>query len=81
LHTGVEAADEAHTGERDLSDQGPAPSRDARLVGEGSEGLALALRLVGVWPVWNRVLVELVEPAELGVSAPLWRGRTRPQDA
>ncbi len=26
LHIGVEAGDEVHTGERDLSDQGPAPS-------------------------------------------------------
>jgi hypothetical protein len=33
LHAGVEAADEAHIGERDLSHQGPASSGDRRLVG------------------------------------------------
>jgi hypothetical protein len=33
LHAGVEAADEAHTVERDLSDQGPASSGDGQLVG------------------------------------------------
>jgi hypothetical protein len=33
LHAGVKAADEAHVGERGLSDQGPTPSRDGRLVG------------------------------------------------
>jgi hypothetical protein len=33
LHAGVEATDEAHAGEIDLSDQGPAPSGDVRLVG------------------------------------------------
>jgi hypothetical protein len=32
LHVGVEATDEAHAGERDLSDQVPAPSGDGRLV-------------------------------------------------
>jgi hypothetical protein len=43
LHVGVEAADEAHVGERDLSDKGPAPSGDGRLVGEGFRDLGLAL--------------------------------------
>jgi hypothetical protein len=33
LHVGVEAADEAHTGERDLADQGPAPLGDGELIG------------------------------------------------
>jgi hypothetical protein len=31
--TSVEATDEAHVGERDLPDQGPAPSTNGRLVG------------------------------------------------
>jgi hypothetical protein len=51
LHAGVEAVDEAYAGPRDLSDQGSAPSEDGRLVGEGSGGLGLTLRLVGVRPV------------------------------
>jgi hypothetical protein len=29
LHVGVEAVDEAHAGERDLSNQGPAPLGDS----------------------------------------------------
>jgi hypothetical protein len=33
LHASVEATDEAYVGERDLPDQGPAPSRDGRLIG------------------------------------------------
>jgi hypothetical protein len=33
LHTSVEAADEAHACARYLTDQGPAPSRDGRLIG------------------------------------------------
>jgi hypothetical protein len=33
LHIDVEAGDEAHTSERDLSDQGPTLSRVGRLVG------------------------------------------------
>jgi hypothetical protein len=51
LHPGIEAADKTRAGPRDLSDPGPPPSGDGRLVGEGSEGLGLALRLVGVPPV------------------------------
>jgi hypothetical protein len=33
LYEVVEAADDGHIGARDLSDQGPAPSWDGRLVG------------------------------------------------
>jgi hypothetical protein len=48
LHACVEAGDEAHPGPCELSEQGAAPSGYGRLVGEGSGGLGLALRLVGV---------------------------------
>jgi hypothetical protein len=48
LHAGVEAIDEAHKGEWDISDQGPAPSEDGRLVGEESGGMGLAMWRVGV---------------------------------
>jgi hypothetical protein len=51
LHVGVEARDEAHPGPRDLSDQGVGPSWAHRLVGEGSRGLGLALRLLGIRPI------------------------------
>jgi hypothetical protein len=48
LHVVVEAGDEAHPGPWDLSDQGAAPSGARRLVSEGSRGLGLALRLLGI---------------------------------
>jgi hypothetical protein len=48
LHAGVEVGDEAHPGPRDLSYQGATLSGERHLVGEGSEGLGLALRLVDV---------------------------------
>jgi hypothetical protein len=51
LHACVEAGDEAHPDPQDLSDQGAAPLGSSRLVGEGSRGLGLALRLLGVRPV------------------------------
>jgi hypothetical protein len=51
LHIGVEVGDEAHPGPLGLSDQGAAPLGGRRLVGEGSVGLELTLRLLGVRPV------------------------------
>jgi hypothetical protein len=48
LHMGVEAGDEAHPGPRDLSDQGATPSGECPLLGEGSESLGLAMRLLGI---------------------------------
>ncbi len=48
LHAGPEAGDEAHAGTWHLPDQGAAPSGVGRLAGQGSKGLGLAMRVVGV---------------------------------
>ena len=77
LHAGVEVAGEAHVGAWHLPDQGPAPSWDGRLVGQGSGGLGLAVRLVGVQELQSRLGAK---PAEQAVNAPLQCGQARPQD-
>jgi hypothetical protein len=61
LHSGVETGDEAHPGQRDLSDQGASPLGGGQLVGEGSGGLGLSLQLLGARQVQSCVRAELGE--------------------
>jgi hypothetical protein len=79
LHAYTKAGDEAHPGPRELSDQGAAPSVGSigwlmiqrPRIGSVATGCLMSSELVGA---------ELGEPAEQALSAPLWHGRTRPQD-
>jgi hypothetical protein len=52
-----------------------------RLVGYGSDGLGLALWLLGVQQVQSWVKAEPGEPVEQALCAPLWRGWICLQDA
>jgi hypothetical protein len=61
-------------------DQGPTPSWDSRLAGQGSRGLGLTVRLVGVQGGQCHLRVEPAKLVEQAISSSLWRGRTRLQD-
>jgi hypothetical protein len=50
------------------------------LAGQRSESLGRDVRVVDVRGVQNHLIMELVEPTEQAIGAPLWCGRSRPQD-
>jgi hypothetical protein len=81
LLTAVKVADKAQSGARHLPDQGAAASREGRLARQRSRGLRRDVRLrPSQRGVQSHLRAELTQLTEEGVIAPLWGGRSRPQD-
>jgi hypothetical protein len=80
LLVGDEAVDKAKLDITHLPDQGAAPSREGCLAGQRSRGLGRDVRVVVIPGVKSHLRIELAEPTEKAVGAPLWGGRSHPQD-
>jgi hypothetical protein len=71
LLTGDEATDKAKLDATHLPNQGAAPSREGCLAGQRSGGLGCDVRVVVVPGVQSHLRIELVEPTEKVIGAPL----------
>jgi hypothetical protein len=72
--------DKTQPGARHLPNQGAAPLRKGQLAHQRSRGLGHDMRVVGVRGVQSHLKEESAQPIEQGVGAPLWGGRSHPQD-
>jgi hypothetical protein len=73
LLVGAEVADKAQLSVRHLPDQGAATLREGRLDHQRFGGLRCNVRVVGVRRVQNPLRVELTQPTEQVIGAPLQR--------
>jgi hypothetical protein len=80
LLVGAEAAGKAQPVAQHLPDHVAAHSREDQLAHQRSGVLGCDVRVVGVRGVHSHHRAELAQPTEQGGGAPLWGGRSCPQD-